>query len=772
MSVKKPTYEELEARLAEAEAAIEALHSEQVDAVVGKEHVFLLRLEEAEESLRKSEEKFRTLAEFTFDWEYWTDPEYNFIYISPSVERITGYRIGEFLEDKGLLDRIVYPEDRSQWDEHLKIHTQTERMADFSEMEFRIVTREGVTRWISHICRPMFDEHGAFLGRRVSNRDISERKQAEEEIRKRAYDLSERIKELNALYAFSDLIEKPGITLPEIYQGLVDIIPSGLQYPEITCARLIIYDQIFRTGNFLETPWKQNSPVFAHGKRLGTLEVGYLEERPERDEGPFLKEELELLHALTKRVGRTTERILAEQDLLRSNTLFQTLAQVSPVGIFRSNLKGECTYINERMQEIVGIPSEQAIGKGWSGAIHPKDREFVLGEWDKCVKEKRMCHLEHRFLRPDGVITWVMVQAMPVQDTSGGINGYVGAVTDITERKRAEEALQKAHDELEERVKERTFELMRANQKLIHEIEERTTAEEALKKALTEIEELKNNLEMENIYLRSEIEVKHKYTDIIGQSDEIMQVLSQVELVSGTDSTVLLIGETGTGKELIAGAIHDLSQRKAKPMVKVNCAALPATLIESELFGREKGAYTGALSRQKGRFEVADGSTILLDEISELPLELQAKLLRVIESSEFERLGSSHTIRVNVRVIAATNRDLSSSVQKGTFREDLYYRLNVFPITIPPLRQRTEDIPLLVWSFVKEFESTMKKRIVLIPQKGMEELQRYPWPGNVRELRNVIERAMILSKNSTLQVQIALCLACGTWRNHLAGAYS
>jgi len=654
-----------------------------------------------------------------------------------------------------LLDRIVHPEDRAQWDEHLeRVHTQTEHTANFGEMEFRIVTRDGGTRWISHICRPMFDENGAFLGRRVSNRDITERKRAEEEIQKKAYDLSERIKELNTLYAFSNLLEKPGITLPGIYQGLVDIIPSGLQYPAITCARLIIYDQIFKTGNFLETAWKQDSPVFVYGERLGTLEVCYLEEKPERDGCPFLKEELDLLHALAKRVGKSTERISAQEDLQKSNMLFQTLAQVLPVGIFRTDVQGDCTYINERLYEIVGIPTEQALGKGWSRAIHPEDRERVLVEWDKCMEEKRLFHLEHRFLRPDGVITWVMVQAMPVHDISGDINGYVGAVTDITERKQAEEALQRAHDELEERVKERTLELMKTNKELVQEIVEHTRAEGSLKKALTEIEELKNRLEIENIYLRSEIEVKYKYADIIGQSNAIMQVLSQVELVSGTDSTVLLLGETGTGKELIAGAIHTLSSRKAKPMVKVNCAALPATLIESELFGREKGAYTGALSRQTGRFEVADGSTIFLDEISELPLELQAKLLRVIEIGEFERLGSSHTIRVNVRIITATNRDLSSLVQRGTFREDLYYRLNVFPITIPPLRERTDDIPLLVWSFVKEFERTMGKRIDTIPRKSMEALQRYSWAGNIRELRNVIERAMIVSKDGILLIQM------------------
>ena len=217
---------------------------------------------------------------------------------------------------------------------------------------------------------------------------------------------------------------------------------------------------------------------------------------------------------------------------------------------------------------------------------------------------------------------------------------------------------------------------------------------------------------------------------------------------------MLILGETGTGKELLTRAIHDLSPRKGRPLVKVNCAALPSTLVESELFGREKGAYTGALSRQTGRFEVADGSTIFLDEICELPLELQVKLLRVLQDGQFERLGSSKTIEVDVRVIAATNRDIEKAVREGNFREDLFYRLNVFPITVPPLRERREDIPLLIWVFVEEFDKTMGKTIENIPQKSMDLLQRYSWPGNIRELRNVIERAMIVSKGATLQIDI------------------
>jgi transcriptional regulator with GAF, ATPase, and Fis domain len=278
--------------------------------------------------------------------------------------------------------------------------------------------------------------------------------------------------------------------------------------------------------------------------------------------------------------------------------------------------------------------------------------------------------------------------------------------------------------------------------------------DEQLKERLHEIEALKQRLERENIYLLEEIKLLIEHTDIVGQSPPMKKVLSQVEQVAKTGSTVLLLGETGTGKELLARAIHGLSPRKNRPLVTVNCASLPPTLIESELFGREKGAYTGALTRMVGRFEMADGSTLFLDEIGELPLELQSKLLRFLEEGSFERLGSSTSVRVNVRIIAATNRDIGREVEEGKFRRDLFYRLNVFPILIPPLREHPEDIPLLVRAIVKEFQKKMGKEIESIPKKTMAALQSYSWPGNVRELRNLVEHAMILSRGKTLDMEV------------------
>ena len=275
-----------------------------------------------------------------------------------------------------------------------------------------------------------------------------------------------------------------------------------------------------------------------------------------------------------------------------------------------------------------------------------------------------------------------------------------------------------------------------------------------LRNALLEIKKLQEQLQSENRYLLEEVKLLHTHEDIVGNSEAIRGVLKQVEQVAGTDSTVLIQGETGTGKELLAHAIPNLSPRKGRLLVKVNCAALPPALIESELFGREKGAFTGSHARQMGRFELADNGTLFLDEISEMPLELQTKLLRVLQDGEFERLGSPKTIKVNVRLITATNRDLSQYVREGRFREDLFYRLNIFPLLVPPLRERKEDILPLAWSFVQEFGARMGKRIESIPRKGIETLQNYGWPGNVRELRNVIERAMIMTTGPVLRIEI------------------
>ncbi len=312
------------------------------------------------------------------------------------------------------------------------------------------------------------------------------------------------------------------------------------------------------------------------------------------------------------------------------------------------------------------------------------------------------------------------------------------AIEDVTEREEQKR-------DLEELIKKRTLELLVAK-------EEAEKGRERAEKSLLEIEKLKNQLESERSYLQEEIKVEYNHEKIIGQSDGLKYVLYKIEQIASSDTTVLVLGETGTGKELVARAIHSLSLRKNRSLVKVNCATLPANLIESELFGHEKGAFTGSQARHLGRFEVANGATLFLDEIGELPIDLQAKLLRVIQDGEFERLGSSHTIKVDTRIIAATNRNLEEEVQKGNFREDLWYRLNIFPITMPPLRDRLDDIPLLVEFYVEKIAKRLGKNISHISESVMQALQEYHWPGNIRELENVLERAVINSSGPKLRL--------------------
>ena len=451
--------------------------------------------------------------------------------------------------------------------------------------------------------------------------------------------------------------------------------------------------------------------------------------------------------------SRETGRRQADEALKVSETRYRRLFETAQDGILLLNADtGQILDVNPFLSKMLGYSHKDFLGKKlWE--IGPFSDIAASRLRFSELQTKGYVRYEHLPLetKDDRLIDVEFVSNVYLVDQEKIIQCNI---RDITLRKQAEEELRKAYVEIDERVKERTVELAEANQQLLLEIEERKKAEESLQEALKEVRQLKNQLSEENLYLKEEFNLLHSHEDIVGNSEAIRTVLMQIEQVAGTESTVLVQGETGTGKELVANAIHGLSARKNRLMIKVNCGALPTTLIESELFGREKGAFTGALSKQLGRFELADTSTIFLDEIDALPLELQAKLLRVLESGEFERLGSPRTVKVDVRIISATNRDLAGFVSGGGFREDLYYRLNVFQIIVPPLRERREDILPLVWSFVQEFSKKMGKRIESIPQKVVEALQAYPWPGNVRELRNVTERAMIITTGPVLHLEV------------------
>ena len=422
---------------------------------------------------------------------------------------------------------------------------------------------------------------------------------------------------------------------------------------------------------------------------------------------------LAVLRIFATRAGTELERQRADDALRESQLRYSTLAETVPEVLYTNRPDGACDYVSQRFLDYTGMTAEAGLGFGWTEVIHPVDRDRTVALWDESTRTGRSFEAEFRMRRADGEYRWFRTRSIPMREPGGAIVRWFGVATDVDDSKRAEEAL---------------------------------------RAALTEVAQLRDRLQAENIYLLEEVKQHQGFEEIIGRSPVLQRALRQVEQVAPTDTTVLILGETGTGKELVARAIHNLSARKDRPMVTVNCGAISAGLVESELFGHEKGAFTGAVSRKVGRFELAGGGTIFLDEIGDLSLDLQVKLLRVLQEGTFERVGGSATIKVDVRVIAATHRDLQAAVESGRFRADLFYRLNVFPIRTPPLRDRREDIPALVRYFVMKYTAKTGKRIDTVPKSVLDSLGAYPWPGNVRELANVLERSFIISRGNSLEL--------------------
>jgi DNA-binding NtrC family response regulator len=406
-----------------------------------------------------------------------------------------------------------------------------------------------------------------------------------------------------------------------------------------------------------------------------------------------------------REAGERIELSRAEEALRRSEAYLTQAQKLSHTGSFGWDVaSGKIYWSQETFRIFQSDPATEVSIDLILERTHPEDRSMVRELVERVSREKQAFDFEQRLLLPDACVKHVRVVGHPSGDGSGDFE-FVGAVTDITERKQAEADL---------------------------------------KQAVEEIKTLRDLLYKENIALREEVDKASMFEEIVGESHALQAVLARVAKVAPTDSTVLITGETGTGKELIARAIHKRSRRASRAFVSVNCAATPASLIASELFGHEKGSFTGALQRRLGRFELAEGGTIFLDEVGELPLETQIALLRVLQEREFERIGGSHPIHADVRVIAATNRDLESAIAGGAFRMDLFYRLNVFPIELPPLRERKEDIPTLIEYFVYRYSRKTGKKIRTIEKRTLELLASYAWPGNIRELQNVLERSVIV----------------------------
>jgi PAS domain S-box-containing protein len=394
-----------------------------------------------------------------------------------------------------------------------------------------------------------------------------------------------------------------------------------------------------------------------------------------------------------------TEQEQLTEELRRSELELRQILDLAPQLIAVFGPRRERLYLNRMSLDYFGFNLDEWRVAPPGPDIHPDDTERLRSQWDSAISNASAFEIEVRFRKKDGIYRWFLIRCNPVCDDRGKVLRWYAACTDVEDRKRLEERLQQ-----------------------------------------------------ENVALREEIDKTSMFEDIVGTSPALAAVLSRVSKVAGSDSTVLITGETGTGKELVARAIHRRSERSSKAFVAVNCAAIPHDLIASELFGHEKGAFTGASQRRLGRFELANGGTIFLDEVTELSSDTQAALLRVLQERELEHVGGTETIHVDVRVIAATNRDLLDAVASGTFREDLFYRLNVFPLEIPSLRDRKQDIPLLVQYFIHRYARRGHRMFPQVNKKTLDLLQTYPWPGNVRELQNVIERSMIVCESDEFTV--------------------
>jgi len=521
------------------------------------------------------------------------------------------------------------------------------------------------------------------------------------------------------------------------------------------------------------------------------------------------------------------ERKQAEEVLRESEKSIHLIVDSIAGLVAMTTPEGVVEFVNNRVLEYFGKTLEDLKGWTTSDVIHPDDLPLVVAAWRRSIETGDPYEGDHRLRRADGKYRWFHIRCLPLRDTEGRIVRWYNLLTDIDDRKRAEEKARQSEVELRQlldfapqyvavlgpdRDRTRLF----TNQALLdyfgftldewrstdrhkyyhpddwerltsetqskflsglpHEYEARFLGKDGKYRwflfrwnplrdeqgrvtrwyaAATDIEDRKQaeqRLQNENVALRDEIDQASMFEEIVGSSKTLRRVLSQVAKVSETDSTVLILGETGTGKELIARAIHNRSNRSTRAFVRINCAAVPASLIATELFGHEKGAFTGAVQRRVGRFELANGGTIFLDEVGELPPETQITLLRVLQEREFERVGGCHPISVDVRVLAATNRDLNGAIAAGTFRQDLFYRLNVFPIQIPALRERRDDIPILLEYFIERYAKKAGKRIRTINKRTLELFQAYDWPGNIRELQNVVERAVVLCDDELLSV--------------------
>ena len=592
--------------------------------------------------------------------------------------------------DPGVSEDIVHPDDR----ECMK--SEIERMITKGEgcdAKFRILHPQRGVRWMRSVGMPIF-ENGVLTRFAGTSMDITEEETLTQELKRSQAYLAE-AQSLSHTGSFGWVVSTGQIFWSEETFRIFEYDPATKPTVELVLQRTHPEDKDFVRRVIDRSAREGNDFDLEHRLLMPDKSIKYLHIIAHRRTDN--SENLEFIGA----VRDVTAAKIAQRKLKEDEAELRQLINFVPEHVFVMDANGNRLYENQAVREYFGTSLDGIQAKDfYRKFVHPDDvASGALDERERAVARGAPWEGELRLRRKDGEYRWFLIRSNPLRDEQGNVIRRYATATDIDDRKRAEERLQK-----------------------------------------------------ENVALRAEIDKASMFEEIVGSSAALKEVLARVSQVAPTDATVLLTGETGTGKELIARAIHKRSQRAAKAFVSVNCAVIPQALLGSELFGHEKGAFTGALQRRLGRFELAEGGTIFLDEIGELPAEMQSALLRVLQEREFERVGGTQTIRADVRVIAATNRDLHAALIDKTFRSDLFYRLHVFPIEIRPLRERKEDIPLLVEYFIDRYASKMGKKIRGINQKSLELLRSYFWPGNIRELQNVIERAVIVSEGDVLWI--------------------
>jgi PAS domain S-box-containing protein len=693
--------------------------SNNVSLVPGTERVprFIMALSEditqrkrAEEALRRSEAYLAEGQRLAKTGSWAVDPKTEkCIYWSEEMRQIFGLDPQRSnLPDREEFLRLVHPEDRNKFNE--QVDKALRAKADLVQ-DYRIVLPDGTVKHIHAIGHLVLDETGNIIEGVGTDMDVTERKRAEEQLRRSEADLLEaqRISQTGSWK--HDVLSGTVIVSPEVFRIFGVKPDEDTSTTEFWLSRNHPDDQnrireLFERAEIEKTDYEADYRIVLPDGAIKHLHaIGH----------PILNDSGELVEFIGTAMD-ITERKQAEDKIREHEVELRQILDAAPQHLSVLRGDGSHLYINQSSLDFLGLTLEEWQKRDIRELVHPDDAERVDRERKQALSSGSPLEFEARFLRYDGEYRWLFLHYKPLKDQLGRVTRWVVPAIDIDDRKRSEE-----------------------------------------------------RLHHENVALREEIVKASMFEEIVGASPALQTVLSSIVKVARTDSTVLITGETGTGKELIARALHKHSQRSGQAFISVNCASIPSSLIASELFGHEKGAFTGAVQRRQGRFELAHSGTIFLDEVGELPAETQIALLRVLQERQFERVGGNRTLTTDVRVIAATNRDLTAAIAAGTFRSDLFYRLNVFPIEVPPLRKRKEDIPMLVEYFVKRYAEKSGKQIRTIDMNTLELCQSYPWPGNIRELQNIVERSVILSSGDTFWIEKAWLASVQPPRPELAG---